>query len=90
MAHKLFVVLRHSLVAVSRGCSLLGVASIVEPGLQSLGSAAVVHRLGWLEACGILVPPTKKPTRVPCIARWILNFLTTREFSVIVLKDGMT
>ena len=63
-----------SLVAVSRGYSLVAellivVASIVvEPGLQSLGSVAVEHRLGWLKACGILVPPPRSQPVSPALA----------------------
>ena len=74
MAHKLFVVHGLSLVAVSRGYSLaavllIAVASIVaEPSLQSLGSVAVEHRLGWLEACGILVPPPRSQPVSPALA----------------------
>ena len=78
MAHKLFVVYGLSLVAVSWGYSqvavlLVAVASVVEPGLQSLGSVAVEHRLGWLEACGILVPPPRSQLVSPA---WAGGFLT--------------
>ena len=37
-------------------------------GLQSLGSVAVEHRLGWLKACGILVPPPRSQPVSPALA----------------------
>ena len=52
-------------------------------GAQAWGawaSVVVAHGLNCLEACGIgLNPCTLDWTGVPCIARWILNYWTTRE-----------
>ena len=38
-------------------------------------------------ACGILAPPTRDGTCVPCVAQWIFNHWTIREvLSHIILK----
>ena len=65
-----------SLVAVSRGCSLIGVhrlqylqhvgSEVVAPGLQCAGSVVVVHGLSCSTACGILLEQGLNP----CLLHW--------------------
>ena len=46
-------------------------------GLCSICSVVVVHRLSWMQH--VESSQTRDQTRVPCIARWILNHWITRE-----------
>ena len=55
--------------------------------LQHAGSLVVVQGLSCPMACGILVQSLARDwTRIPCIARQILNPWTTREVPPIFLK----
>ena len=53
-------------------------------GLVVLGSVVATCRLSCPKACGILVPQTRDQTHGPCIAKQILNHLTSREVPVLL------
>ena len=56
--------------------------------LQLRRTDSRVHGHGCLTACGISVSLTRGWTRVPSIARWILNRWTTREVPVLFFKNS--
>ena len=60
---------------------------VVAHGLQSAGSGVVVHGVSCSVACGIFL--TRARTRVPCIARQILNHCATREVPADFLSSAL-
>ena len=67
-----------SLVMVSRGYSLVGVASLIaEYRLESAASSVVAHGSVTLRHVGS--SRTRDGTGIRCVARQILNCWTTRE-----------
>jgi len=70
-------------VVASRGLSPCGTQA-----LQLRRTDSRVHGHGCLTACGISVSLTRGWTRVPSIARWILNCWTTREVPVLFFKNS--